>query len=123
MRLISFAWTSDAFLEGRKTVTRRQGWKTLKAGTRLQVVRKAMGLRKGEKVERLGVIEVLDVSRVPLDSIDLEDVRREAVEGVTTPEDFVRFYALGNRCEPSSLVTRISFRPILRIRRFPRRSS
>jgi hypothetical protein len=35
VKLISFSMTLDAFLGGRKTVTRRLGWKDVKAGDRI----------------------------------------------------------------------------------------
>jgi hypothetical protein len=54
MRNMSFSLTTRQFLDGSKTVTRRVGWNNLKPGERFMAVEKAMGLRKGEKVKRLG---------------------------------------------------------------------
>jgi hypothetical protein len=77
MRLMSFSMTIDAFLAGRKTVTRRLGWKNLKAGDRLMAVEKAQGLKRGEEVRRLGEIEVVSVRREPLNAIQEGDAARE----------------------------------------------
>lgn len=109
MRLMSFAWTTDALLEGRKTVTRRLGWLFLKEGDRLVAVRKGQGIPKGGKVERLAVIEVLSVRREPLNAIDALDVAREG--GLwRDPEEFVASFRKGGRCAPTDDVTRIEFR-------------
>lgn len=63
MRNMSFALTTDQFLAGTKTVTRRLGWKFLKPGDRVMACEKCMGLRKGEKIRRLGEIEIVSVKR------------------------------------------------------------
>lgn len=111
MKLISFALTTDAFLEGQKTVTRRLGWKGLRAGERLMAVEKAMGLRRGERVRRLGEIEVLSVRRERLDAINEEDVRREGFPGMRAGT-FVQRYCAWHACARGVLVTRIEFRRV-----------
>ena len=55
-RNISFSMTEQQFISGKKDVTRRMGWRFLKAGDRIMGVRKAMGLKKGEKIHALGMI-------------------------------------------------------------------
>lgn len=69
-RNISFALTTDQIRDRSKTVTRRIGWKFLKRGDILNACVKCMGLKPGEKIERLGQIKVIDVRREPLDFMD-----------------------------------------------------
>lgn len=68
-RMISFSMTTPQFIAGTKSVTRRMGWLTLKAGDKLMAVEKAMGLGKGGKVKRLGMIIVEDVRREKLNEM------------------------------------------------------
>ena len=88
MRNISFALTTEQFLSGQKDVTRRFGWWGLKPGDQVRAVEKAMGLKKGEKMKVLGVIEVVSVRREPLNTMAPEDC---ALEGFPhfTPDQFV----------------------------------
>ncbi len=83
MKNISFALTIPQVISQTKTVTRRTGWLNLKIGERLSAVAKCMGLKKGETIERLGVIEVLDVRREALNSITQDDVIKEGVSLVS----------------------------------------
>jgi hypothetical protein len=108
MRLMSFSMTEEALLAGRKTVTRRLGWATLQPGTHLCAVRKAMGLRPGEKVVRLGTVTVEDVRRERLDDITHDDVLREGFVGMSS-EEFVDLFTKAMRCARGALVTRIEF--------------
>lgn len=109
-RMISFSMTEPQFIDGSKDVTRRMGWKRLRAGDRLIAVRKAMGLKAGEKVHRLGMIEVISVRREPLWKINADECRREGFPEMT-PVDFMDFFCKGHRgCSASSIVTRIEFR-------------
>lgn len=111
MRLISFSMTLAAFLDGSKTVTRRLGWKALKAGDRLAAVEKSQGLKKGEKVKRLGEIEVVSVHQVPLWPMAEDDVAREGFPGKTA-EWFVDHFAKAMRIDRNAWVTRIEFRKV-----------
>lgn len=110
MRMISFSMTTKAFLEGRKDVTRRIGWKNLRPGERLLAVKKAMGLKKGEKIEPLGIIEVLDVDRQRLCEITADDVVREGFSSSMTPDEFVKGFCKAMGCLRDDFVTRIVFR-------------
>ncbi|GAJ06145.1 unnamed protein product, partial [marine sediment metagenome] len=77
MRNMSFSLTKTHILNQTKTVTRRQGWTFLKPGDLLQPVEKCMGLKKGERVKKLGCpIRVVSVDRQPLHLITPEDVIR-----------------------------------------------
>jgi hypothetical protein len=110
MRQISFFLTTPQFLGGTKDVTRRLGWHTLHAGDHLIAIRKGQGLGKGGKVEKLGVIEVLDVRRERLGAITKDDVRREGFPDMS-PEAFVKMYCQHHRgVGPDTNVTRIEFR-------------
>ena len=72
-RLMSVAFTEQAVVERRKTVTRRKGWwldgrgrRILRAGDRLTLCRKVMGRKPGEPLVRLAEVEVVKISRIPL---------------------------------------------------------
>lgn len=111
-RLISFSMTEPQFIDGSKDVTRRMGWLPLRAGDRLIAVRKAMGLRPGEKVHRLGLIEVVSVRRERLDIITVDECRREGFPHMS-PKEFMSFFCKGHHgCRPDSEVTRIEFKRI-----------
>ncbi len=60
MKNISFSITTPQFNDGSKDVTRRWGWYDLKPGTRL---------KKGEKMTRLGMIEVVSAREEPLSEL------------------------------------------------------
>ena len=111
MRNISFSLTEAQFQEGSKTVTRRLGWAFLKPGDRLMGVRKAMGLKHGEKIHRLGEIEVVSRRRESLSQIDHLDCAREGFPDFD-PVDFVGMFCKHMRCKPETKVTRIEFKRI-----------
>src|SRR5688572_27214348 len=117
MRMMSFALTERQLMDGSKTVTRRTGWQNLRAGDRLLAVRKAMGLKKGEKVQPLCVIEVVSVKRQALGCIDQDDCAREGFPHLS-PCEFIRFFTakvntpgMGRYLGDIS-VTRIEFRKV-----------
>jgi ASCH domain len=119
MRNISFALTQDQILERSKTVTRRNGWRSLKRGTLLQGVKKSQGLKKGETVTKLSVVRVVDVRPEPLKRMT-DDVRYGIAECVKEgfayhptlrfPSEFVKFFCASHKgVTPDSEVTRIEF--------------
>lgn len=116
MRNISFALTTDQVVRGTKTVTRRMGWKFLKPGDLLQPVRKCMGLRPGEKIEKLrGPIRVISVRQESLwrmareEYYGAEECRREGFPGMS-PFDFIDMFCAAHKgSEVGSMVTRIEF--------------
>lgn len=122
MRNISFALTTQQFLDGTKDVTRRMGWATLGPGQILCAVKKGMGLRPGEKIERLGKIGIISVRREPLSAMltDLDYGFFECIrEGFPPPHPnswpsvFAEFFCASHKgCTPDSIVTRIEFRKI-----------
>lgn len=113
MKNISFAMTTDQFLDGSKTVTRRLGWMKLKSGDVLCAVEKSQGLKKGETVKKLGTIRVVDVRREQIRAMrGMDDYEAElSAEGFPTwsPEDFITMFCDHNGCTPDTLVTRIEF--------------
>jgi len=58
---MAFSKTTASVERREKTVTRRLGWGFLKAGDRLWAVEKCQGLKKGEKVKRIAIIEIVSI--------------------------------------------------------------
>lgn len=111
MRNISFALTTKQFLNGSKDVTRRFGWWFLKPGDQLRVVEKTMGLKKGEKMKVLGVIEIISTHAEPLNSITPMDCKREGFPEFS-PAQFVDMLREHYGCCPGETVNRIEFKRI-----------
>lgn len=124
---MSFAMTTVQIRDSSKSLTRRLGWwdfrlgrPRLRPGEHVQAVVKCMGLRKGEKVERIRMIYHKDSRREYLDALlpgrpysyhPLDawlEVCREGFPG-WSPEDFVTFFCQANKCAPDVMVTRIEF--------------
>jgi hypothetical protein len=116
-RLMSVSLTEPQVRARSKTVTRRDGWwedkhgkRMLKPGDRLTLVRKAMGLRKGEHVVHITDVEVVSVRRERLDSITRDEIIAEGFPDMTPPE-FIAFFCNSHKgCTPDSIVTRIEWR-------------
>lgn len=106
---MSFALTTAQIKARTKTVTRRFAWWNLKPGTRLWAVEKGMGLKRGEKVQKLSLIEVVSVRTEPLNTITQADVIAEGFPD-WTPEDFVAFLVKKRSVAPDATVNRIEFR-------------
>jgi hypothetical protein len=109
-RLMSVSLTTDQVRARTKTVTRRAGWLMLKPGDELTLCRKVMGRRKGEPLERIVNVEVIDARREPLNAITAADV---AAEGFPewTPAQFVAFFCASHKgIGPGDDVTRIEWR-------------
>lgn len=130
MKNISFSATTLQFRARRKHVSRRLGWKKLQPDNQLMGCEKCQGLRKGEKIVRMGPITILEVSREPVNDIvkrPFRDIPIEidnqyqgfvhvpevALEGFPEwylcPEQFVDVFCEMNNCEPETEVTRILF--------------
>lgn len=110
MRSMSFMLTTDQIRSRTKTVTRRTGWANLKPGTLLRAVVKGMGLRKGERMEPLAIIQVVDVCRPILSGIDPADVVREGFQGMSREEFMEMFCESRKGCTPNTVVTCIEFK-------------
>lgn len=117
-RNISFSMTTQQFIDGSKDVTRRFGWWTIKEGDILNVVEKAMGLKKGEKIKSLGLIRVVSARKEPLsalldDSYGLDEVKREGYPfGCKTGKDFAEVLAKKSGYVLESSCMRIEFERI-----------
>ena len=127
MRNISFSLTEEQFLDGSKDVTRRLGWVFLKPGDRLMACRKCMGLKPGEKIVRLGEIEVVSVRSEHLDRMatsvrgvpsPLPLIRYGNTEAIRegfphlTGDQFVSMFCKHMNCRPDQIITRIEFKRI-----------
>ena len=109
MRNMSFRHTKKQILEQTKTVTRRLGWRFLKRFDLVQPVERTMGLKKGEKVKKLGPpIRIVSVRREWLWDMKKEDVAREGFKGFTLAK-FMYLFCRINDCEVDQEVTRIEF--------------
>lgn len=113
MRNMAFSLTKRQLLNGTKDVTRRLGWKFLKPGDLVQAVEKSMGLKRGEKVQKLCVIEVVKVNRECLYDANLRhnEMVREGFPELT-PEEFIEMFCRHMRCKRYTIITRIEFRRI-----------
>lgn len=109
MRNMSFALTTEQVRNRTKTVTRRVGWLSAKAGDVVQPVVKGQGLKKGETVDKVGgPIRFVNVSRVVLGDISPQDVYREGFPQMT-PREFVKMFKQHNGGLRDQVVTRIEF--------------
>lgn len=91
--------TIDAVRDRSKTVTRRHvdTWQTLKAGDRLTLIEKGMGLPKGAQQVVLAEVEIVSVTVEPLAFIRSEPnaTKREGL-GHLTPSHFAAFWLNGH---------------------------
>ena len=105
--------TEDAVRARTKTVTRRLGWKFAKPGDRIQLCRKVMGRKRRdgtvEPLDRIAVVELVNVWPERLDSISPIEVAREGFPRMT-PIEFVDMFCRAMRCAPDTQVTRIEWR-------------
>lgn len=108
MRNISFALTICQFRDKSKTVTRRLQWLKLTAGTDLMGCVKCMGLKPGEKIEKLGPIRITKVTREELRLCTDDDAALEGFPEMSGLE-FVAMFAKNMKCTPQTIVTRIEF--------------
>lgn len=108
-RNMSFALTTRQVRDRTKDITRRFGWWFLKPGDRVWAVEKAMGLKKGETVTRIALIEIVSTRPEPLKAITPEDVEREGFPEFT-PADFVQMLCKGGKHQADETVNRIEFR-------------
>ncbi len=108
MRNMSFALTTPQYKDRSKTVTRRFAWWFLKPGDRFMGVKKGMGLKRGEKVQRLHPSRVISTRGEPLNSITQEDVIKEGFPG-WSPAEYVKMMMDHHRCAPDAICNRIEF--------------
>jgi hypothetical protein len=113
---MSFSMTTQQIRDGSKLVTRRLAWLKLvgKSGILLQGVVKGMGLKKGEHVEKIRVIRLVEARREPLrrmiDDLDYGwcEVSLEGFPDMH-PANFVTWFCKGHHCTPDRMITRIEF--------------
>ena len=111
VRNISFMLTTQQIRDRTKTVTRRCGWVFLKPGDRLNACVKCQGLKKGEKMEKLAVIEVVNNWPERLDQIAGLEMRREGFPEMTAAE-FVQMFCKNMKVDHFRVVNRIEFKYI-----------
>ena len=100
-RLMSVAFTEQAVIERRKTVTRRKGWwkdkngrMMLFPGDRLTLCRKVMGRKPGEPLVRICDVEVICITRERLETCGFAgELEREGFPDMSYEEFMERFFA------------------------------
>lgn len=105
---MSFAMTTEQFRDQSKTVTRRKGWTFLKPGDEVMGCVKCMGLKPGEKIERLGLIRIVDVRREPLFEITHADTVHEGFPEMY-PHEFIKMFCDHMGGDNEQIVTRIEY--------------
>jgi len=110
VRNMSFAMTTEQVRNQSKTVTRRFGWWFLKPGDVVQPVVKGMGLKKGEKVEKIGPpIRIVSTRTEALRDMTDEDCVREGFPEMDRVA-FINVLCLHYRTVgPCTYVNRIEF--------------
>ncbi len=107
-RNMSFFITTKQVRNKTKTVTRRLGWWFLKPGDIVNACVKCMGLKKGEKVEKICQIRIVKTSPEKLIKFPPSDCAREGF-----PEfraiDFVEMFCKETKSTPDKIVNRIEF--------------
>ena len=119
MRNISFKLTTNQVRARTKDVTRRLGWLDLKEGDQLAGCVQCQGLKKGQHIERIAVIQVVSVRLEPLRRLTddvaygFEEICREGFAdhpSLCWPSVWVRWFCSSHRgCTPDTKVTRIEF--------------
>lgn len=107
-RNMSFSMTADQFRARTKTVTRRFGWWFLKPGDQVWGVEKAMGLKAGEKIKRLGMIRIVSTRIEPLNAITNAELDLEGLPD-TSPREFIALLCERCRVQPDAPVNRIEY--------------
>jgi hypothetical protein len=113
MRNMSFSLTTEQMYADTKYVTRRLGWDFLKPGDVVCAIEKGQGLKKGEKVKRISLIEIIRVRKECLLDIvsDPDDVKREGFPHMSVFH-FIDMFMQANGCPSSQMVNRIEFKRI-----------
>lgn len=120
MRNMSFMLTTAAMRDRTKTVTRRLGWLDVRVGERIQACVKCQGRKAGEPLEKIGVIEVVDVRRErlwqmlypPNGRTDQDEVDAEGFPHMNVRE-FIEFFCRAQgMIHPATEVTRIEFKHV-----------
>ena len=112
-RNMSFRLTTDQIKNRTKTVTRRVGWDCLKPGEIVNACVKCMGFKKGEKIERLCQIRIVDVRQERLVSMHVYDpgnmeARLEGFPKMSN-QQFIDMFCENMKCDEDTEVNRIEF--------------
>lgn len=105
---MSFKLTLEQFKNKTKTVTRRVGWQMISKGDIICGVKKVIGFKKGEKMERLGLIKIISSRREPLNEITKADCILEGFPEME-PKDFIKMLCESGKIQPHESVTRIEY--------------
>lgn len=113
-RNMSFMLTTEQYRNKTKFVTRRLRWKFVKPGDIQNGVEKGQGLKKGEKIVKMGQHKIRSSRWEPLRLMTdvLRYGKREVIlEGFPdlTPQEFVDMFCKANRCIPDTKINRIEF--------------
>jgi hypothetical protein len=115
MRRMAFSHTAPQILDRSKTVTRRTGWRYLKPGDLVEAVEKSRGLKRGERVQILGVLRVVSVRVEPLSKLVTDaryaedELPREGFP-CWSRDDFIAMFLRVNALKSTAVtVTRIEF--------------
>lgn len=113
-RNMSFMLTKRQYRDQSKAVTRRLGWAFAKVGEMVNGCEKCQGLKKGEKIVKMGRHRFIDLRWEPLRRmIDEPEYGREEVIKEGFPEmnaaEFVDFFCKHNGCTPETPVHRMEF--------------
>lgn len=111
----SFTMTKEQYRNQTKTVTRRLGWAFAKVGDIYNGCEKCQGLKKGEKIVKMGQHQIVALRWERLDRMisEPEYGKSECVaEGFPnmTPQQFVEMFCKMNKCLPETIVRRMEFK-------------
>lgn len=110
----SFMMTVEQYRNRTKFVTRRNGWAFARVGDVVNGCEKCQGLKKGQKIVKMGQHRFTDLWWEPLrrmtDDI-LYGCKEVALEGFPdmTPHEFVAMYCKHNNCTPETMVHRMAY--------------
>lgn len=115
-RNMSFSLTTEQVRSRTKTVTRRRGWNFLIPGDVVNACVKCRGLKKGQKVEHICQIRILNVRKEVLSDLlqepypiyGREEIAREGFPGMTILS-FIYMFCGAQKCDRDEVLTRIEF--------------
>lgn len=113
-RNMSFMLTTDQIRNQTKTVTRRLGWSFLEVGDIVNACVKCMGLKKGEKIEKICQVRITNTRIERLGDLgscprnQYEETFKEGFPGMTG-WDFIKMFCKEMNCTPETKVNRIEF--------------
>lgn len=109
---MAFSLTTQQVRDGTKTVTRRLGSADFRPGERRMAIEKGQGLKKGQHVTRIRVIECVSNRREPLFKLLADpdygksEAQREGfpdMDGLQFVEFFCRANGVSRRCAPNRI--------------------